>query len=77
MPSKYQTEIRAMFLSVFKDDHFLHNVNQDDAIGMTLAEMGWTYEEISDDLETGLANGISVSDQLHVLGVAVGVYLTI
>ena len=77
MAAKYQTEIRAMFISVFKYDHFLHNVDQDDAIAMTLSQLGWTYASIAIDMDIGVANGIPVSCQLQALGVAIGVYITV
>ena len=73
--AKYQAEIRSMFLSVFANDHFYHNVDPDDAIRMVLKQLGWTYEEIAIDLDIGLANGISIHEQLEMLGVAVGVYI--
>ena len=75
--SKYQAEIRSMFISVFAQDHFLHNVDTDDAIAMTLGQLGWTYDEIAIDLDIGLANGIPVSCQLQALSVAIGVYITV
>ena len=77
MAVKYENEIRVMFISVFKDDHFLHNVDPDDAIAMTLGQLGWTYASIAIDLDIGLANGIPVSCQLQALSVAIGVYITV
>ena len=77
MAVKYENEIRVMFISVFKDDHFLHNVDPDDAIAMTLAQLDWSYDSMAIDLETGLSNGLPISYQLETLGVAIGVYITI
>ena len=75
--AKYQAELRQMFISVFKDDHFLHDVDQDDAISMTLLEMGMSYESMSADIDSGLANGIPVSRQLDALAVAIGVFIVV
>ena len=75
--AKYQAELRSMFISVFKDDHFLRDVNQDDAIAMTLLEMGMSYESMSADIDAGLANGIPVREQLDMLAVAIGVFIVV
>ena len=69
--AKYQAELRQMFLSVFKDDHFLHDVDQDDAIAMVLNRWGETYESISNDIETDLVNGIPLYKQMEILSAVV------
>ena len=69
--AKYQAELRAMFISVFKDDHFLHDVNQDDAIAMVLIRWGETYESISNDIEMDLSNGIPLYKQMEILSAVV------
>ena len=62
---KYHNEIRNAYLSVFATDRFYYDIDADAAISMIQAEWAESYEEMSKDLDIGLANGYSITYQLE------------
>lgn len=73
--AKYQDQIRDMFIDVLSRDPFFCNVDPEPAIDFVMKQMNESYESMSLDIETGVANGCEPELQLSMFAEAVAIYL--